>query len=556
MKKLINAPAAVVHEMLEGLVAQSDRLALLEGSNAVLLAGAAGGPAGVALISGGGSGHEPAHAGYVGKGMLTAAVAGDVFTSPSVDAILDTIRAVAGPRGVLLIVKNYTGDRLNFGLAAELAIAEGIATEIVVVADDVSLKDTVPAQRRRGIAGAVLVHKIAGALAEAGHDLPAIAEVARRAAGAIGTMGVGLSACTVPAVGKPGFSLADDEIELGLGIHGEKGVERTALQPVDALVDRLVDSIALDLGLGRGDRVVAMVNNLGATPAMELAIVMRRTLARLRDRGVVVERAWQGTFLSALDMAGVSVTLMRVDDRMLELIDAPTEAPAWPRGGRLGDGVETVPRRSGGAADDGDAGAGPLTPLLRARVEAVTRALRARVALFTELDSLAGDGDLGASVERAAEALAELPASAYRSPQALLLAIARTLRRVVGGSSGPFYAIGLSRAARPLAGVDSPTPEHWLAAFDAAVSAVEELGGARVGDRTMVDALRPALEEMRRQVAAGDLDMAAIARSAAEGARQTAGMQARLGRASYLGDRTSGVEDGGAAVVATWLGAL
>ncbi len=234
MKKLINNPAFVVREMLEGVVARSAHLALLEGTNVVLRRDAVTRARGVAVISGGGSGHEPAHAGYVGEGMLTAAVAGDVFTSPSVDVVLDAIRAVADPAGVLLIVKNYTGDRLNFGLAAELAIAEGIDIEIVVVADDVSLKETVPRQRRRGIAGAVLVHKVAGALAARGHDLASVATRARLAADAIGTMGVGLSACIVPAVGKPGFELAADEVELGLGIHGEKGVQRTTIQAADA----------------------------------------------------------------------------------------------------------------------------------------------------------------------------------------------------------------------------------------------------------------------------------------------------------------------------------
>lgn len=555
MKKLINAPSAVVPEMLEGIVAQSDRLALLEGTNVVVRRDSAERKNRVAIISGGGSGHEPAHAGYVGPGMLTAAVAGDVFTSPSVDAVLDAIRAVGSAAGVVLIVKNYTGDRLNFGLAAELAIAEGIPVEIVVVADDVSLSSTVPRQRRRGIAGAVLVHKIAGAAAERGYDLAKVADLARRAAEAVGTMGVGLSACIVPAVGKPGFELGENEAELGLGIHGEKGVERVAMDTADALANRLLDAIVADGNLKAGDRIALLLNNLGTTTEMELAIVMRTALAKLAALGIVVERVWQGTYLSALDMAGVSISLLRLDDELLALLDEPAETAAWRPGSAIATNT-VVPRPVDAAVAETSDGVGEALAL-RPKVEAIAQALLARVDHFTELDSIAGDGDLGVSVERAARALLDLPEADYNSYQTLLLAIARTLRKVVGGSSGPFYAIGLARAARPLAGVANPTPDQWFAAFEAAADAVEELGGARVGDRTMVDALRPAVEEMRRQRTSGlPTDVSAIAAAACAGSEQTAQMRPRLGRASYLGERATGVEDGGAVVVATWLAAL
>ena len=282
------------------------------------------------MISGGGSGHEPAHAGYVGRGMLSAAVAGDVFTSPSPDAVLAAIRATAGPAGALLIIKNYTGDRLNFGLAAELARAEGIPVETVLVADDVALAASPGHAGRRGLAGTVLVHKIAGAVAESGATLAAVAAAARAAAGAVRTMGLALSSCTVPAAGRPGFTLGETEIELGLGIHGEPGVRRGPLEPADVLVDRLLDAILADLALAPGARVVLLINNLGATPTMELAVVARRAVAVLEGRGVAVERAYFGTFLSALDMAGVSLSVLPVDDERLAHLDAPTDAPAWP----------------------------------------------------------------------------------------------------------------------------------------------------------------------------------------------------------------------------------
>src|SRR3954452_9484625 len=344
MKKLINNPRAVVREMLEGLVDLASGQALLEGENVVVRANLPPYQARheVAVISGGGSGHEPAHAGYVGAGMLHAAVAGDVFTSPSADAVLAAIRAVAGPLGVLLIIKNYTGDRLNFGLAAELARAEGIAVETVVVADDVALRDTVEPGRRRGIAGTVLVHKVAGATAAAGLPLPEVARKAHATATSMGTMGVALGPCTVPSAGRPGFVLGEDEVELGLGIHGERGVKRTTLRQADELVDLILETILTDRGLDRGDYVALLVNGLGCTPPMELAIVARRAIALLRERGLSVVRSWSGNLLTALEMPGVSLTVLPVDEARLRRLDAPTTAPAWPGDGRVGPSREIV----------------------------------------------------------------------------------------------------------------------------------------------------------------------------------------------------------------------
>jgi dihydroxyacetone kinase len=297
----------------------------------------------VAVISGGGSGHEPAHAGYVGPGLLPAAIAGDVFTSPSVDAVLAGIRVAAGPAGAVLVVKNYTGDRLNFGLAAELARAEDIPVEIVVVADDVALHNAVPRDRWRGIAGTVLIHKVAGAAAAAGQGLAEVAALARAAAGNLRTMGVALRACTVPAVGRAGFDLGATEIELGLGIHGEPGVERTALLPADAVVERLLGSILADLELPPSTSVALLVNGLGGTTAMELAIVARHALAVLRGRGLPVERAWMGDFLTALEMPGCLLSILKVDGARLALLDAPAQSPAWRAGSELAEMRKIVP---------------------------------------------------------------------------------------------------------------------------------------------------------------------------------------------------------------------
>ncbi len=554
MKKLINDPLHVVREMLEGAVATSPGQALLDRENVVVRQPLpARNARQVALLSGGGSGHEPAHAGYIGEGMLTAAIAGDVFTSPSTDAVLAAIREVAGPAGALLIVKNYTGDRLNFGLAAELARGEGIPMEVAVVADDVALRDTVEKSRRRGIAGTVLVHKIAGAAAERGQSLAEVADLARSAAEDIGTMGVALGPCTLPAAGKPNFVLEAGEVELGLGIHGEPGVRKAPLGSADALVELLLSAIIADRRLSEGSRVVLLVNGLGSTPPMELAIVARSALKALAARGIAVERAWTGTFLSALDMPGVSLSLMTVDDARLALLDAATDAPAWPGKGKLN--AMPVAVMSGRTDSTATVAVAPGGDVAKRLAHAAAEALITAEDQLTELDARAGDGDLGASMARAALAIRALPETAWNAPSGALAEIGNALSRAIGGSSGPFYATALLRASRGLAGGDA-TPSRLADAFDAAVNAISELGGARLGDRTMVDALEPAAAAFRNALSGGSsaadaLKSAAVA--AEKGAEHTATLRPRLGRASYLGERAVGVPDGGAVAVAIWL---
>lgn len=557
MKKLVNDPRHVVREMLEGLCDLHPGLALLDSEDVVIrsdLPAPAARP--VAVLSGGGSGHEPAHAGYVGPGLLAGAIAGDVFTSPSVDAVLAAIRAAAGPAGALLIVKNYTGDRLNFGLAAELARAEGIPAEVVLVADDVALRDTVSPDRRRGIAGTVLVHKVAGAAAAAGRPLTEVAQAARGAAASLGSMGVALGACTVPAAGQPGFELGAEEIEIGLGIHGEQGVQRGALQPADALVERLLGTILEDRGLVAGDRVALLVNGLGGTPPMELAIVARRAFALLRERGLVVERAWSGEFLTALEMPGCSLSLLTLDDARLALLDAPASAPAWPGSGAVGPARVLVPAPAA-AGSVRSIAPGPFAPALKAAALAVAGALEAEEADLTALDAKAGDGDLGISMTRGAAAIRALPETAWADPPTALAEMGGALRRAIAGSSGPFYATALLRAARALPA--APAPADWAAAFQAGVDAVAELGGAKPGDRTMLDALVPAAEAFAAAISQGEAPAAAMASAVAAaeaGAAATTAMRPRVGRASYLGDRAIGNADAGAVAVVVWLRAL
>lgn len=561
MKKLINDPHSVVPDMLDGVVLADNRLALLDGENVVVRQDfrelAQQGK--VALIAGGGAGHEPAHGGYVGPGLLTAAVAGPVFTSPGVDAILSAILTVAGPAGVLLIVKNYTGDRLNFGLAAEIARASGVQVELVLVADDVAL-DGDGKVGRRGIAGTVFIHKVAGAAAEAGLALAQVKALAERAGAGLFSMGLGLSACTVPAAGKPGFTLEHDQVEYGLGIHGESGVRRSHIESAEVMIKSLVARIVEQGALRAGQRTVLMVNNLGGTSAQELDITARQALIECAGHGLVVERCMVGTFLTALEMAGVSLSLLRVDDELLGRLQAPAQALAWRGMTTPSLAVSKVASRGAQAVGTvkGTAWSTEHAGQLRRLIEAMTHSLRDSEQLLTEMDSVVGDGDLGISLARGARAIDEaLPALSLDDPAAALQEISAILRRVLGGTSGPLYAVFTLRAGLTLAArSDVGAIQAWAAALQAGCNAVMSLGGACAGDRTMLDALLPAAAALA--AAKGDAaEAAASALHAAEvGAEQTRGMLPMKGRSSYLGQRALGHVDPGAYAVTVWLKAI
>jgi dihydroxyacetone kinase len=439
-----------------------------------------------------------------------------------------------------------------------MASAEGIPSKIVVVADDVALHDTVEPSRWRGIAGTVLIHKVAGATAAAGLTLDDVAAEATAAAAVLGTMGVALGACTVPAAGKPGFSLDDNEMELGLGIHGEQGVRRARLEPADAVVDIILDTLLAQTHLP-DRRVALLVNGLGGTPPMELAIVARHAFAVLRARGFRVERAWCGNFMTALEMPGCSLSLLAVDDARLNRLDAPATAPAWPGGGRVGERRVTATAAPSSASDVAIASEkSPLGAAVHRAALAAADAFERAEADLTDLDSRVGDGDLGISMVRGAAAIRGLPEDAWRGPAGALAAMAHALRRAIGGSSGPFYATALLRAARMLS-AGPVTAESWARAFAAAVSSVAELGGAKRGDRTMLDALAPASDAFGAAVTEGLAMDAAWARAIAaaeEGAAATAAMHPRLGRAAYQGGRAIGTPDAGAMAVLVWMRAI
>ena len=328
MKKLINDPEAVVREALEGVAAAyGDRLRVSFDPNYVTRADApVQGKVGV--LSGGGSGHEPMHGGFVGRGMLDAACPGAVFTSPTPDQMLAATQAIDGGAGVLHIVKNYTGDVMNFESAAELAVAEGAEVESVLIDDDVAVQDSTYTAGRRGVGATVLAEKIAGAAAEAGRSLSEVAGLARRVNEQARSMGMALTSCTVPHVGRPTFELGEDEMEIGIGIHGEPGRERVRLAPADAIVDLLLDPILTDLPFRAGDRVLAFVNGMGGTPQIELEIAYRRVAQVLTEREITIERNLLGSYITSLEMAGASITLLNLDDELVSLWDAPVDTPA------------------------------------------------------------------------------------------------------------------------------------------------------------------------------------------------------------------------------------
>ena len=327
MKKIINNVDAVENEMVLGMAkAYPQYIKKLDCGNVVVRARKKEGK--VALISGGGSGHEPAHGGFVGEGMLDAAVAGPVFTSPTPDQIYEGIKAIATDKGVFMVVKNYTGDVMNFEMAAEMSEMDGIPVKYVVTNDDVAVQDSLYTVGRRGIAGTIFVHKIAGAKAEEGAELEAVQAVAQKVVDNVRTMGMAIKPCTVPAAGKPGFELSDDEMEVGIGIHGEPGTHREPLKSADEIVDMLLEKILADIDYADSE-VAVLINGAGGTPLMELFIVNNHVSDVLAANGIKVYKTFVGNYMTSIEMDGFSISLLRLDDEMKKLLDAKADTPAF-----------------------------------------------------------------------------------------------------------------------------------------------------------------------------------------------------------------------------------
>ncbi|KAG8498940.1 hypothetical protein CXB51_005360 [Gossypium anomalum] len=594
-KKLINNPDDVVTEFIEGLVETYPGLQYLDGFpevKVVIRADASGATYDkVAVISGGGSGHEPAHAGFVGEGMLTASICGDVFASPSVDSILAGIRAVTGPMGCLLIVMNYTGDRLNFGLAAEQARSEGYKIETVIVGDDCALPPLLGIAGRRGLAGTIFVNKIAGAAAAAGLSLADVAAEAKRASQMVGTMGVALSVCTLPGQ-VTSDRLGPGKMELGLGIHGEPGAAVADLQPVDVVVSHVLKQILSSetnyVPITRGNRVVLMINGLGATPVMELMIAAGKTVPKLQlEFGLAVERVYTGSFMTSLDMAGFSISIMKADQTLLQRLDAPTKAPHWPVGsaGNRPPAKIPVPLPPSRSTKSEESLSRPLQlseqgRILEAAIEAAVNAVIGMRDSLNDWDSKVGDGDCGSTPldftllytsiivvalqdqsHRCSWLRCFKDLNAHNSAEDIsetVNEIGSSVRRAMGGTSGVLYNIFSKAAyARLKANSDSTvTAKQWAEAFEAAIDAVSKYGGASAGYRTLLDALIPALSVLKERLTAGDDSSTAFVLSseaALAGAESTKDMQAQAGRSSYVSAAIlATVPDPGAMAAAAW----
>jgi len=531
MSQFINSRETLVTEAIDGMLRHAGgRLARLDGYPHIkVVVRNDWDRSRVALVSGGGSGHEPSHAGFVGQGMLTAAVCGEVFASPSVDAVLAGILAVTGKAGCLLIVKNYTGDRLNFGLAAERARAFGLNVNMVVVDDDIALPDLPQA---RGVAGTLFVHKIAGALADQGADLETVTEAARKVIGGVSSIGMSLDSCTMPGNARDN-RIPDGKAELGLGIHGEPGVEQVGFSGAAAAIAMIVTRLAASITPGPH---AALINNLGGTTPLEMSVLLEELLkSQIGDqiRWVI----GPAPLMTSLDMHGFSVSLLPVGKAEERALTAPVACTAWPGCHAVGS-VEVLP------LPDGLAPIAPMPSRHEVHRAFIQNCCTMFIASETDLNALdlkSGDGDTGSTLATAARALID---ALDRLPQAditqLYRAVGLELSQAMGGSSGVLLAIFFAAA-----GDASASGEDTIGSLKAALDRVQEVGGAGPGDRTMIDALAPALDRL------GD-GLGAAARAARAGADATAGIEtARAGRASYVSSKNLiGHNDPGAEAVA------
>ncbi len=531
MSQFINAKENVVTEAIDGLLRSlGGKLARLDGFPHIkVVVRNDWDKSKVALVSGGGSGHEPAHAGFVGKGLLTAAVCGDVFASPSVDAVLAGILAVTGKAGCLLIVKNYTGDRLNFGLAAERARAFGLKVSMVVVDDDIALPDL---PQPRGVAGTLFVHKIAGAMAEQGADLEAIAAAAENIRSGVVSIGMSLDTCTVPGSPKED-RIAVGKAELGLGIHGEAGVEQVDYQNAKQAMSMVVGKLAATIGDGPH---TALLNNLGGTTPLEMS-VLSDELCKSEIGGKIEHLIGPAPLMTSLDMRGFSVSLLPTDDSHLSLLQAPVDCVHWHPIVAISDPqIQPIPD-----------GLTPIQPMASAHAKHnafITQCCEILVGAEAELNALdakSGDGDTGSTLATASRALlAALDRLPLADMTQLYRAIGNELSQTMGGSSGVLLAIFFGAA-----GDASANGRDTIASLVAGLERVQQVGGAGPGDRTMIDALAPALEVLSS-------GMGEAAKAARRGADHTASItSAKAGRAAYVSaENLDGHNDPGAEAVA------
>ncbi|MEO9337404.1 dihydroxyacetone kinase subunit DhaL [Mesorhizobium sp. SB112] len=561
-KKLINAPENIIPEFIEGFVAAYSDILTVEGPTGRAVVARHGPRDGkVGVVIGGGSGHEPAFAGYVGRGLADAAAVGNIFASPSPEQILDAGRAADGGAGVVFLYGNYTGDVLNFTMAAEELEAEGTSVLSVAVTDDIASAPFERCGERRGVAGDFFVFKCAGAAADLGEPLERVEALARLANDNCRSMGVALGACSLPQTGTPNFEIGAEDMEIGMGLHGEPGMRREKLAKADTVTDMLMDPILNELALVRGDRVAVLVNGLGATTQLELFLVFRRVQQILDERGIPIHANWVGEYATSLEMAGASVTVLKLDDTLTALLDHPCSTPALtvgapsapladarrsPRQVRAVKESVTVDRASLDST-------GRVTPdIFVSMMRATAFAIHTEKDWLSQLDGVIGDGDHGVTMDIGWTAVG--PVLNARPDDELIAQtcenIAQAFLTAVGASSGPLYAGAFRGAAAFVAdrlNLDGAALAAWVKGINDGIVA---RGGAQPGDKTMIDAWMPAAEAAVKAAEDGGDELAVLnaARDAAKaGMEHTARIESRRGRSAKLGLRSIGHIDPGAA---------
>lgn len=568
MKKIMNRSETMVPEMCAGIALAYPELEFVKRYKIIKKREQNADK--VSLISGGGSGHEPAHAGFVGKGMLDAAVCGDIFASPSQIQIYQAIKETAGNAGTLMIIKNYSGDMMNFKNAARLAEEDGISVEYVKVDDDIAVQDSLYTVGRRGVAGTVLVHKIAGAAAEQGYSLKQVKAYAENAVLNTRSIGFAFTSCTVPAKGTPTFSIAENEIEYGVGIHGEPGVSRETMMTADELSKRMTDSLVKELGLAENDEVTVLVNGFGGTPLQELYLFLNSTAKILDEYKIKIYRSFAGNYMTSIDMSGASLTFMKMNSELKSLLDAESDAPAFKVNGPvLPRNYEPfIPAYHTQSENTDQKNHAKGSAKVRQEVltvdnmifivDTMSECIIKNEVPFCELDAYAGDGDFGMSVSKGFRQLRrewnDILEEKVCDIGEFLDACSLIIMECCGGASGPIWGSAFRAAGKAAKGKQKLAAEEFAVLLQEAVTGIQKTGeysfgrGAVVGDKTLIDALVPCADVWTEN--AGNKTLKELfqlsADAAVNGAKMTEKIVARMGRAGTVGKRSIGYPDAGA----------
>ncbi|NAS19316.1 dihydroxyacetone kinase subunit DhaK [Clostridium butyricum] len=571
MKKIMNKAENVVMEMCNGIAMAHPELEFVRKYKVMKKKNINKNK--ISLISGGGSGHEPAHVGFIGKGMLDAAVCGDVFASPSQIQIYQAIKATCSEKGTLLIIKNYSGDMMNFKNAAFLATEDGIKVDYIKVDDDIAVQDSLYTVGRRGVAGTVLVHKIAGAAAELGLSLEEVKMVAEKAVSNVRSLGFAFSSCTVPAKGTPTFEIAEDEMEFGVGIHGEPGIKREKIAAADELAERIIDSILKDMKIDgtNNEEVALLINGFGGTPLQELYLFNNSVTAELAKRNINICRTFVGNYMTSIDMQGASVSLMKLDGQLKELLSEKCDAPSFKVSGPV-DAVEYTALQESDDAENEVAFEAETSERFACIndkkvnldnmiyiIDKMSEVIIKNEVPFCELDSHAGDGDFGMSVAKGFKQLKrewkQILLEEHKTIGEFLNACSLVIMEYCGGASGPIWGSAFRAAGKQVSEKTELTVSEFAEMMQAAVRGIQATGersfgrGAVVGDKTLIDALVPCVDAWINCAKLNVNFKEAFergAKAAVEGAKKTEKIVARMGRAGTVGDRSLGYPDAGA----------